>query len=363
MKKQIKIVLLSSILSVSLLAGCGSSKYSEDAYSAADYNYASGVASESYYDGYYEEYGESYDYPTEATAEESASGENAPEVGEDAANTRSDRKLIRTIDLEVETRNFMEMTSNIKERTEALGGYVESSSAYGSVGGEYRIASYTLRIPADKADSFIDAIVEGSNITYRTENVEDVTLTYVDIDSRKRSLQIEYDRLEELLKSAEEIEDLITIEERLSQVRYEIQSIESQLRTYDNKVNYTTIYLSINEVFDYTPPEVYNPTYFERLGNGLKTAFEDIWDGAQDFSIFIIVAIPYLIALGIPVVIILLIVNACVKKHKKKLAKKAAENPAPVQTAGASPQANNESTKSIPYTERQNDNTSKQDDK
>lgn len=314
MKRKLIISLMTAALAVTVLAGCGassspSSKYAETSTGAYSSDYAA-----------YEEAAEEYmsDYGTELM--ETGSTAEAGEVGESAAESKKNdsRKLIRTITLSAETYEFDDLTAQIKAKTEGLGGYIERSNVYGDADEGNRYASFTLRIPAENADSLVETIEGKSNITESSEGVEDVTLTYVDIASRKESLQMEYDRLEELLKNAENIEELIYIEERLADVRYEIQSIESQLRTYDNKVNYTTINLTIDEVREYTPVEVVNPTYGQRLARELSEAFKNIWEGLQDFSIFIIVAIPYLVILAIPVVLVILIVRLVNKKTEKK---------------------------------------------
>ena len=69
-----------------------------------------------------------------------------------------------------------------------------------------------------------------------------MTLQYVDLESHKKALTTEQDRLIELMEQAETVEDIITIEGRLSEVRYQLESMESQLRTYDNKIDYSTVY-------------------------------------------------------------------------------------------------------------------------
>jgi len=301
-----------------LLAGCGNS--------SAKYDYAEAAT----------EAASSYDYSYEmddAWAEEevaemaNSSGEDVGEVTE--SSTKSNRKLIRTVNIDVETYDFDELTSQIAGKVEALGGYVETSSVDGKTesSSSKRSASYTLRIPRDKADEFIAKIEGNSNVTHHSESQEDVTLSYVDMQSKKESLQVEYDRLEELLKDADNIDELIYIEERLAQVRYEIQSIESQLRTYDNKVDYTTINLYIREVVEYTEPEpvVEELTLGQRIVYGLTNAFSNISEFLQDLLVFVIVAIPYLILLAIPTVIVVLIVKACKKKSEKKKAEYAAK--------------------------------------
>ena len=54
--------------------------------------------------------------------------------------------------------------------------------------------------------------------------MDDVTLRYVDVDSHKKALETEQERLLALLEKAENVEDIITIENRLSDVRYELEN-------------------------------------------------------------------------------------------------------------------------------------------
>ena len=65
--------------------------------------------------------------------------------------------------------------------------------------------------------------------------MDDVTLRYVDVDSHKKALETEQERLLALLEKAENVEDIITIENRLSDVRYELENYESQIRLLDNQ--------------------------------------------------------------------------------------------------------------------------------
>lgn len=312
MKKKIVVISLALAMSLSMLAGCGGSNYKTS--DTASYYEAEESAA---YEDYYEV----------AETEAPNLGDDATTVDQNAAESKANtsRKLIRTVNLSVETENFTVLNSKIKNKTQELGGYVESSSLSGKEEYHSRNASYTLRIPAANADQFIADVEGQGNVTESSENVQDVTLTYVDINSRKESLQVEYDRLEQLLLDADSIEELIYIEERLAEVRYEIQSIESQLRTYDNKVDYTTIYLYLSEVQEYTEPEIVDPTYGERLAKSMSRALTSIWEGLQGFSIFILVSIPYLLVIGLPIALILFIINKCVKKSKAKSAAKKEE--------------------------------------
>ncbi|MDE6406830.1 MAG: DUF4349 domain-containing protein, partial [Lachnospiraceae bacterium] len=164
-----------------------------------------------------------------------------------AAVPETARKLIKTVNISAETEDFDTLVPGLQKQVEGLGGYIESISVY-DVNSYYvedqrvkqRCANLTARVPKEKLDGFLAQVGEQTNVTSRSENVEDVTLQYVDLESRKKALLTEQERLLELMGKAESVEDIIAIEGRLSEVRYQIESMESQLRTYDNQIDYST---------------------------------------------------------------------------------------------------------------------------
>ena len=267
-----------------------------------------------------------------------APGEAGSSSGSGSESVRAGRKLIRTVHLDVETMDFDELLSYVKNKTAELGGYVESMDIYngssyysytysGTGYRDNRNGSLTLRIPKDNLDSFLTVVEDNSNITNRSEQELDVTLDYVDLDSHKAVLVAEQERLLVLMEQAQTMEDIIVLESRLSEIRYQIESMESQLRTYDNQIEYSTVYLSITEVVELTPVEPVELTTWERISQGFMESIENIGIGFKEFFIGFIIAIPYLLLTAIFVLIILGIVLLCVKKgqvsHKKKVAEQA----------------------------------------
>ena len=246
------------------------------------------------------------------------------------AGQDSSRKLIRTVNLSVETREFDAVMGTLEQRVTDLGGYIERMETYnGSVYSSYRSnrsASMTARIPAAQLNGFLNEVSEISNVTRRSENVQDVTLEYVDMASHKKTLQAEHDRLLELMEQAESIEDIITIEERLSNVRYQIESMEAQLRTYDNKVDYSTVYLDVSEVQELTP--VHEETLWERISGGFLEDLKGIGNGALEILVWLLVHIPTLVLWALAVTLFVLWVRWYMKRSREKAEKKRA------QTAG-----------------------------
>ena len=224
----------------------------------------------------------------------------------------ADRKLIRTISMEAETEDLTMLSDTLTARIAALGGYVESKnlrngSAYS---GYYRrTLSMTVRIPADKADEFVAQVSENSNIVSSTESIDDVTLQYVDTESHVKALETEQERLLDLLGKADNLKDILTLEERLTKVRYELERYASYLRTLDNQVTYATIHLSVTEVKEYTPVIEEEPTVWQRVSQGFTRSLKDIGEGFTNFFVWFTVNSPYLLIWGAILAVVLLILR------------------------------------------------------
>lgn len=299
------------------MTGCGSSKSDMAlneyaAYDSSDYGVYTDYAGDSM----------DYDYSAEMSQENigTTTGQ-ADSVGESAQTTQ--RKLIRTVNLDVETEDFEGVLSQVEQKVSELGGYVEDSRMnQGSVYSKYsnRNADYTIRIPEQRLNEFVQVVEEGTNVTYKQNSVEDITLSYVDLNSHKEALETEQTRLLELLEQAEDMSDILAIENELSNVRYQIESMESQLRTYDNQVDYATVYLYINEVERLT--EIPDESVWSRITTGFANSIYNIGIGLREAGIWILINLPYLILWGIVILIIVLIIRKIRKKRRMKKQKK-----------------------------------------
>lgn len=274
----------------------------------------------------------SYDYEVaEAAAEEPVSegGYVQEGAGQDVVAPETSRKLIKTVNILAETEDFDTLVPGLQKQVEALGGYIEYISVY-DVHSYYvedqqvkqRCANVTARVPKEKLDGFLAQVGEQTNITSRSENVEDVTLQYVDLESHKKALVTEQDRLLALMEKAETVEDIIAIEGRLSEVRYQLESMESQLRTYDNRIDYSTVELSITEVRKYSPPQ--EATVWQRIESGFMKSLDDIGFGIRDFAIRFVIDIPYIVLWLAGIAVAVIVVRILWKVWKKRRAKRAA---------------------------------------
>lgn len=305
LRRKGRMVLAAALLAVSLTA-CGSAN--SMSYSGADmkstesYAAAEDTAAAEPMEVEYAEYAaEQYDGGAGMSY---AQGGDIETGTVETPSSATERKLIKTVNISTETEQFDILVPALQAQVDQLGGYIEEMSIYNKT---LRGASMTARVPKENLDSFLAQVGEQSNVVSQSERVEDVTLQYVDLDSHKRVLVSEQERLIELLAQAETVEDLIAIEGRLSEVRYQIESMESQLRTYDNKIDYSTVYLSINEVKKYTPPQ--DITVWERIGNGFVNSLKDIGRGFCDFVIGLLIHIPYIVLWAIIAIMAVLIIR------------------------------------------------------
>ena len=308
--RKILSLLLTLVLLCSLLTGCGGSSKSTASQEAP----AAAPREEAAMEGMYDT----------AAGNSLTSSENGS-----TAAVPEDRKWIITIHMNAETEDLDSLLAALDTEIAGLKGFVEDQHIYNGsqyASRRYRSASLTIRIPAGDVDKFTGAVAGLSNVVSSEKNLEDITLTYVSLESRKQALETEEKRLLELMEQAGSMADLLEIEARLTDVRYELESAASRLRTYDNQVNYATIHLSIEEVQEYTPVE--DPTVWERIRDGFKKNLKGLGESLVDILVWLVVTSPYLLVYGGIAALILFVIRSRKKPGTRRLfRKKKAEKP------------------------------------
>ena len=287
-------LILSVLLLCALLTGCGGSSKSEAVYAE----------------------------PREEAAamDMMAAGTNSLTASTESGSTAlpEGRKWIITVNLSAETEDLDAMTAALDDTITALGGYVEDQRIYNGstyANRRYRYADLTVRIPAADVDKFTTDVAGYANVVSQETNREDITLSYVATESRVTALETEQTRLLELLAMAENMTDLLEIEARLTDVRYELENYTSQLRLYDNQVDYATIYLDIQEVQEYTPVE---PTLWERISGGFTTNLKGLGEGALDLLVWFLTTSPYFVLYALIGAVAVALIKRYRKTHPSK---------------------------------------------
>ena len=209
-------------------------------------------------------------------------------------NTNPTEKMIYTAEVYAQTLDYDAAIATLRASLAECGGYIESynesnggsyySGSYYEGGGR-RSASYTLRIPCEKFEGFLSGLSRDFNVIDQYLYSENVTLQYVDLESRINSLTAQQERLLELLAEAETLEQVLTIESQLTETRAEIESLTSSLRVLADRVRYSTITLNINETTTFTPGA--KDSFAQRFLRSLGTSWDDLKDDTEDLVLFV----------------------------------------------------------------------------
>jgi len=235
----------------------------------------------------------------------------------------SNEKLIQTIGLELETKEYTKTVEAIEALVKSLNGYIQNSyvplprneSEFSNL-----VASLSVMIPTAHIEDFILKAGTSSNIVSERREVYNVTDVYRDTQARIVTLEAKELRLLELLKQSGSLSDLLLIETELSNTRYEIERLESSIQDYDKDIAYTQFNLSIREVFEYSPSE--RAGLWERIVEEFTGNAQGFLRALESGFIFIVSTLPFLfveLALWfLPLLVIYFIYRKISKKRNVK---------------------------------------------
>lgn len=247
----------------------------------------------------------------------------APEPGESGSDAAlpADRKLIQTAYMELESRDYAKALAALEQMVTDCGGYIESRSEQGGslYSSRYnaRYASITARIPAEELERAMSAAGELCNVVSRSADVADVTESYTDTEARLKTLRLQEERLLEILSKATQLTDVLELESRLSEVRYQIESYEAALRSYDSRISYSTLNITLQEVVEYSivndPPQ----TLGQRLGDGFADSMRLVKNSAENALVWLVTYLPLILLWGAVIAVAAWLVLRLVRRIRK----------------------------------------------
>lgn len=274
-------------------------------------------------------------YVTDAVMPEEEAGWDSGESAPATAQSYGGHKIIKNANLGLETREFDIHVAHIKERAAQMGGYVASSNisgrkpqAYGDSG---RYASLTIRIPQESMETFLQDTRALATVTYDQTGSTDITNEYTDTERRLDIYETQYERTMLLLEKAEEMEAIIALETELSRLTYEIESLRSQLTSWDDLVNFSTVYIEIMEIPPSTPLTTSNDTFGTRVSEGFQGTWNGILVFLEGLAVFLLAASPVLIPIA--AIAIFLIIRYRRKKRGGKAPARGKRAAAPTEEA------------------------------
>ena len=315
------LALLLALIMTLALVGCGASAPKTEAFmdmttsddAAMDMGFDAGGAP-------MEDFKEEAEYQSGAFEEYTSTTDN---------DKLKDVKMVYTANMDLQTLSFDQADSDISALVEEMGGYFEQRSISNRSSG-YRYAEYTVRVPAEKFNDFCSQMGTLCHLVYKNESADNITESYYDTQSRLVTAQTKLERLQELLRRAESMEDIITIESAISETEWTIENLTGTLRTYDSLVGYSTIYMSLHEVYELSGQGQAPVTFGDRLGESFLDGLKSIGRTAQNFAVWLAYSWFWLLI----VVVIVIVVIRTIRRRKngkplfrlKKKAKADSEN-------------------------------------
>ena len=261
----------------------------------------------------------------QSTADGMEGGNASGTVGNLSGNY--DRKIIRTVTMSCETKAYDDAITLIMTTLQANGGYVETSettgTGYENVKNSERRATYTLRVPAESLDTFLETLRanEGIRILSQNASSNEITAAYYDTVSRLETLEAEKTSLTAMLEGFTDYSDItamLRVQERLYDVIEEIESLQTKLNIYDGQVAMSTVKLSLREVITYTEVVEPDPTFGQRMKEAFVESWSDFGKGWLNFFVWFVNAFPTLLVLAGIFTGIFFIISGLKKRKNRK---------------------------------------------
>lgn len=215
-------------------------------------------------------------------------------VSENSAGTANDfagivptnphAKIIYTASLTIETTAYDDAQAQIAAATKAHGGYFENLDQ-DNYSYDYRGATYRIRIPAEEFDAFLQKAQSFGTVVRSNQNADDISEVYYDTQSRLESAQARMKKLNELMEQAQNMSDIITIQNEISNVQWEIDNLTGTLQKYDSDVSYATVSLRLDEVYK-TTEESAPTTFGGRISKAFKGGISGFGNAMEDLVIW-----------------------------------------------------------------------------
>lgn len=233
-------------------------------------------------------------------------------------------KLVYNGDMTLETTDFDSVAQSLADLVSQYNGYFSSTNV-GQYGSNYRYGEYTVRIPAEYYDAFHQSVGDLTLVTRDKTSVEDISATYYDTQGRLETQQIKLERLQALLEQAENMEDLITIEAAISETQWEIDNLSGDMNYYDSIVDYATIDISLNEVYQLSNIQEAPKSFWERIGNGFEEGGLGFLNFVEELVVTLAYSWTFIVFVAVMAVGVLKVRPSVIRKIHAKKKKKESE--------------------------------------
>jgi hypothetical protein len=242
------------------------------------------------------------------------------EMGPSSIVQDTDRMLVYTVDLAMNSYEYAIDYQKIKASAAKFGGFVQQEETTGTPPTEHnpngRYTSMTLRIPTKSLDAFMDELSQVGTLLSKNIQSDDITTDYYDTQARVDMLESRYDKLNEHYKEAKKMEDIITLEQEMSDILYQLDKLKGSVRSMDQSVEYATVYLQLEELVRVADVPA-KTDFSERLSDSYAGGWRAMEEFGQGLLVFFAGAFPVLLIL-IVLAAVALTVSLLVRRSKRK---------------------------------------------
>ncbi len=271
-----------------------------------------------------------------AAATETSKGSSSG-TASNSSGALTGRKVIFSASLTIESTDYNKSIGIMEKMIVDFDGYIQDSSVETSASAQkvskLRRASYVIRIPVEKLKPFLEKVGDIGNVILNNSKGEDVTASFYDLQAHLNSLKIQEERLLVLLKTATVLQDIINLEDRLTQVRYQIEQLTGSLNKMTSLIDLSTVTITINEVETITAPK---PTgFWAQVSDTFVKSIQALIGTLRTIALMLVAIFPFILVVGLIGLAILLIRRKI--RRKKRLAAKpfAGTEPNRVESADA----------------------------
>jgi hypothetical protein len=179
--------------------------------------------------------------------------------------------------LEVEKEDYEEAKDSIEAIITSSKGFYVSKNEYKNYYDDSSYKTYTtsIKVPVESFESAMLQLKKVAEIKNMNIDASDLTSQYHDTKAELESKKALKARVEELLKKADRIEDIIRLEEKISEYQQQIDYIEKRLTNIERQTDYSTITVTLEEKHE-IKESFYEFTGLRQLVRNMVRSFDRI---------------------------------------------------------------------------------------
>jgi hypothetical protein len=220
------------------------------------------------------------------------------------AEESSARKMIQTATVSV-------IVTDIEEARKTLEGLLDTHQAFVAKSefsghrGTKRSASWTIRVPAEKFNRFVQGVLDLGVPDRHTTESQDVTEEMVDLEARAKNLKAEEETLNRLMKElAKSNAEMITFREQIRQLREQVERAEARLQVLNRLTSLSTLNLSLREEAEYVPPTTpTKPSLGWKIQDTFEASMQMLFNAVCAVLVCLVAIAPWSIVIGLLAVI------------------------------------------------------------